>query len=248
MRCSSATGTPPILVGLLDAPTTAMLRGRNRRSSGSAGVGSFMGRAGSGGLGHCCASQHGRTPVVSCRFTTHCIDVCWPLSAHCCLSSDCFAHKGPYGPRTMGKRIRPCPPPGPPLARAPPLLPGCACPSSSAGTAVAITAPQTAISPLARSAVGTPTHCSARALCADQRCIGGAAGPTLKLLVFAAPRAARWRHAEDGGEANPGSKGGAGGRRLTAGDMDGFASLSSSARTTVGTAALRRERASFLFD
>ena len=38
--------------------------------------------------------------------------------------------------------------------------------------------------------------------------------------------------AEDGGEANPGSKGGAGGRRLTAGDMDGFASPPSSARAT----------------
>ena len=38
--------------------------------------------------------------------------------------------------------------------------------------------------------------------------------------------------AEDGGEANPRSKGGAGGRRLTAGDMDGFASPPSSARAT----------------
>ena len=62
--------------------------------------------------------------------------------------------------------------------------------------------------------------------------------------MFAAPRAAWWRQAEDDGEANPGSRGGAGGRRLTAGDMDGFASPSSSARTTTGTAAMRREPSS----
>ena len=90
---------------------------------------------------------------------------------------------------------------------------------------------------------GWNTHTfSARALCAHQRCIGVAAGPTLRMSVFAAPRAAWWRQAEDGGEANPGSKGGAGGRRLTAGDMDGFASPSSSARAEQKqTTALRRD-------
>ena len=96
-------------------------------------------------------------------------------------------------------------------------------------------------------------------LCAPRHCIGAAAGgpptayrtlvlPTAKhprtvaaARLLAALHNAPSMPAEDDGEANPGSRGGAGGRRLTAGDMDGFASPSSSARTTLGTAALRRQ-------
>ena len=140
-----------------------------------------------------------------------------------------------------GKRIRPCPPPGPQVARAPPSLPGCARPSSSAGTAFVVTAPPTAVSPLARSLVGTPKPCSARAICAHQRCSRVAADPAFGILAFAALRAAWWCQAEDGGEANPGSKGGVRSQDR-AGDMDGFASPSSSVRTTVGTATMRRNR------
>jgi len=64
-----------------------------------------------------------------------------------------FGAKLPFGavsrgPRTAGKRICPCP-----CAqsgdRAPPLLPGCACLPSSAGTAVALAGPQTAALPSA---------------------------------------------------------------------------------------------------
>ncbi len=87
-------------------------------------------------------------------------------------------------------------------------------------------------------------------LCAPRHCIGAAAGgPPTAWSTLALPTANHTRSvaaarllaalhkapsmpAEDGGEANPGSKGGAGGRRLTAGDMDGFASPLSSACAT----------------